>query len=52
MRKADLMFVASITMMSCLMMYAMHTKSITLFAIAEVGCLLDIIAYWRYNKRQ
>jgi hypothetical protein len=51
MRKADLLFVMSITLMSCVMMYAMETKSITLFAIAEAGMLLDMVAFWRYNRR-
>jgi len=51
MRKADLLFVVSITLMSCVMMYAMWTKNIYLFAIAEAGMLLDMVAFWRYNRR-
>lgn len=51
MKKADLLFVVSITAMSCVMMYAMWNKNLTLFAIAEVGCLLDIIAFARYNRK-
>ncbi len=51
MRKADLLFIVSVTMMSCVMMYAMWTKNIYLFAIAEVGILLDLFAFWRYNRR-
>jgi hypothetical protein len=50
MRKADLLFMVSITVMSCIMMYAIWTKNIYLFAIGELGCIADIIAYWRYNR--
>jgi hypothetical protein len=51
MRKADLLFVVSIVLMSVGMMYAMWTKNLALFAIFEAGALLDIIAYARYNRR-
>ena len=50
MRKADLVFVVSIVLMSVGMMYAMEIKNLALFAIFEVGALLDIIAYAKYNR--
>lgn len=52
MRKADLVFVASIMVMSCVMFYGIITKNIVLFAIGELGCILDIMAYAKYNYRK
>jgi hypothetical protein len=51
MRKADLVFVVSIVLMSVGMMYAIEVKNLVLFAVFEAGALLDIIAYTRYNRR-
>ena len=51
MRKADLLFVVSIMVMSCIMFYGIMTKNIYVFAFGELGAILDIIAYARYNKR-
>jgi len=50
MRKADLLFMVSIIVMSCIMVHALWIGNIYLFAIGELGCLADIIAYWRYNR--
>lgn len=51
MRKADLLFVVNIIVMSCVLVYALWTKNLVLFAIAEAGCLIDIIAFARYNRK-
>ncbi len=52
MRKADLLFVTSIMVMSCVMFYGIMTKNIYVFAIGELGCILDIIAFARYNYKK
>jgi len=51
MTKAELLFVVSIMLMSVGMMYALWTKSPVLFAVFELGALLDIVAFARYNRR-
>lgn len=51
MKKADLLFVSSIMVMSCVMFYGIMTKNIVWFAIGELGCILDIMAFARYNRR-
>lgn len=50
MKKAELIFIVSITAMSCAMIYAMYTKNIYLLIAGQVGFVLDIIAFWRYNR--
>ena len=52
MRRADLLFLTSITIMSCAMFYGIMTKNIYVFAIGEFGCILDIMAYARYNYKK
>lgn len=51
MRKVDLLFVASIMAMSCIMFYGIMTKNIYVFAFGELGAILDIMAYARYNRQ-
>lgn len=51
MTKAELLFVVSIMLMSVGMMYALWTKSPVLFGVFELGALLDIVAFARYNRR-
>lgn len=50
MRKADLLFLTSITVMSCVLICAMQVGSLALFEISEAGALISIAAYAIYNK--
>ena len=50
MRKADLLFLTSITVMSCMFIYAMQVRNLALFGISEAGAVISIVAYAIYNK--
>jgi hypothetical protein len=46
----NILFIISLLLMNCLMIYSMLISNVNLFVIAEIGTLLDMFAFWRLTR--
>jgi len=46
----NILFIISLLLMNCVMIYSMIIGNVNLFIASEIGTLLDMFAFWRLTR--